>query len=94
MAPMPTFEELDRLSSRELHDRAVKWARRHLDARFFWDLVQITPAAEAAAGDLPEADSDIQHWSGQVLDAMKDEDPEAVDGRRAYYIEYLSRHGD
>jgi hypothetical protein len=91
---MATFEELDRLSSRELHDRAVRRARRHLDAKFFWDLVQITPAAEAAAGDLPEADSDIQHWSGQVLDAMKDEDPKAVDARRAFYIEYLRRHGE
>jgi hypothetical protein len=25
-----------RLSSKELHDLAVSYAKRHLDARFFW----------------------------------------------------------
>jgi hypothetical protein len=90
---MPTFAELDRLSSQELHDRAVHRARRHLDAKFFWNLLQITPAAEVAAGDTAEAETDVEHWSAQVRDALKSEPAEAVDGRRAFYLDYLLRHG-
>jgi hypothetical protein len=40
-----TTDDLDQLSSRELHDRAVKHARRHLDVKFFWNLIERLPAA-------------------------------------------------
>ena len=90
---MPTFEELNQLSSRELHDRAMARAKRHLDARFFWDLLQITPAAQVAAGEPVDAEEDVEHWSMQVHDAVKAEPEDAVDGRRAFYIDYLERHG-
>jgi hypothetical protein len=94
MAAMPTFEELDTLSSQELHDRAVHRAKRHLDVRFFWDLMQIAPAAEIAEGDPEQAETEVLHWSVQVGDALK-RDPEGMtDGRREYYIDYLMRHGD
>ena len=45
-------DELERLSTQELHDRAVSWAERHLDVRFFWSLLQyfsMTPRAEVIA---------------------------------------------
>ena len=48
---MTTFEELDALSTRELHDRAVKRAERRLDVQFFWRLLQEGTAADAADGD-------------------------------------------
>jgi hypothetical protein len=89
---MTTFEELDALSSRELHDRARRRARRHLDAKFFWDLVQISPAAAVAAGDVEEAETDALHWSAQVYDAVEHEDEDALDARRAFYLDYLLRH--
>jgi hypothetical protein len=88
-----TFEELNRLSSRELHDRAMARAKHRLDVRFYWDLMQITPVAEVTAGDVPEGEADVEHWSLQVHDAMKAEPEDAVDGRRAFYIDYLMRHG-
>jgi hypothetical protein len=34
---MTTFEELDAMSSQELHDRAMEHAEKQLDVRFFWD---------------------------------------------------------
>ena len=40
--------DYDELSSRELHDLAVRHARRHLDIRFFWQLMEVLPAAQAA----------------------------------------------
>ena len=44
---MATRDELDRLSSRELHDRAVRRALHHLDVEFLWELLRAIPAAEA-----------------------------------------------
>ena len=88
---MTSFEELDALSSEELHDRAVGHARRHLDLRFFWDLLQYTPAAEAETGDFEQAKSDVGHVSGQVADAV-DESPELKDAMRPVYIDYLLEH--
>jgi hypothetical protein len=88
---MTSFEELDALSSEELHDRAVRHAERHLDLKFFWDLLQYTPAAEASAGDVDQAASDVTHWSGQVADAI-DERPDFKDAMRPVYIDYLLEH--
>src|SRR4029453_19468869 len=59
-------DDLDRLSSKELHDLAVRRARRHLDAKFFWNLMQVLPAAEAAAGETGEMASDIDHMSAHL----------------------------
>ena len=88
-----TFEELDALSSRELHDRAVKRAERHLDVKFFWRLLSETPAAEAADGDTQQGQEEVAHWSRQVLDVLR-HDEDAMDARRPIYIDYLLRHSE
>jgi hypothetical protein len=88
---MTSFEELDALSSEELHDRAVAHAKRHLNVRFFWDLLQYTPAADAESGDVGQADSDVFRVSGQLTDAVEDR-PELRDAMRPVYIEYLLKH--
>jgi hypothetical protein len=88
---MTSFEELDALSSEELHDRAVRHAKRHLNVRFFWDLLQYTPAANAEAGDTGQADSDVQRVSGQLTDAVEDR-PELREAMRPLYIDYLLKH--
>ena len=43
-------DDLDALSSHELHDRAVRRALHHLDVGFLWELLRALPAGEAAAG--------------------------------------------
>jgi hypothetical protein len=86
-----TFEALDALSSRELHDRAVKRAERHLDVSFFWKLLSHTPAAEAAEGDPRQGQEEVAHWSRQVLDVLR-HDEDAMTARRPIYIDYLLRH--
>jgi hypothetical protein len=87
------FEELDALSSRELHDRAVKRAERHLDVKFFWRLMSESPAAEVADGDTEQGVEEVQHWSRQVLDVLRHDD-EALDARRPIYLDYLLRHSE
>jgi hypothetical protein len=88
-----TFEELDRLSSKELHDRAFRHAERHLNVKFFWDLLQMLPVAEAAEGNVAQAEGDILHPRHEVLDAVR-QDPAVMDAMRPVYIDYLQKHPD
>lgn len=86
-------EDLDALSSKELHDRAMHRARRHLDVRFAWRLLEALPAAQAGAGDLQEANADITHLGALISDALNtDSDNDALEALRPMYIDYLQRH--
>jgi hypothetical protein len=89
---MNDHDALERLSSQELHDRAVSRAKRHLDVRFFWDLMRLLPAAEAAAGELGEAETDVMRLSAHVDDVTEAGQGEVADLLRPFYIEYLERH--
>jgi hypothetical protein len=87
-------EDLDQLSTQELHDRAVRRAERHLDVRFFWSLLELIPAAAAARGDTGEADYDIQSSKGLIKDALHSGDGAIGDALRPVFIDYLRRHPD
>src|SRR4051812_49668157 len=86
-------DQLDTLSSAELHDLAVDHAKHHLDARFFWRLMKTLPAAEAAAGQVEEAGLDM-HCAVprlcRVTDAGKGE---AAATLRPFYPAYLREAG-
>lgn len=77
---MASRTELDKLDSGELHDRAVKHAAKHLDLKFFWRLIEALPAAEAAAGELAEAERDVSWALAHVNDLT---DSGRGDGRDA-----------
>lgn len=87
-------EDLDQLSTRELHDRAVRRAERHLDVKFFWRLLQMIPVAETASGDEGEADFDIQSSKGLIRDALSSGDGRLGDALRPVFIDYLQKHPD
>jgi len=63
-------DDLDQLSTHELHDRAVHRAEKHLDVKFLWSLLEMIPAAETASGDVGEADYDIESSKGLISDAV------------------------
>lgn len=86
-------DPLDALSSKELHDLAVHHARRHLDVRFFWHLMQVLPAAEAAAGEIDEADADVESLSAHIDDVSDAGHGEVGELLRPVYLDYLRRHG-
>jgi hypothetical protein len=88
-----TDDPLERLSSAELHDLAVRRARRHLDARFFWDLMKTLPAAEAGAGELDEAETDVQRLSAHFDDVTDSGKGAVGELMRPFYLDYLKRHG-
>ena len=85
-------DPLDRLSSEELHDLAVSHARRHLNVKFFWELLKILPAAEAAAGEYEEANADIQRMSAHIDDLTDSGKGEVAEQLRPFYLEYLRKH--
>jgi len=91
---MTTGEDLDKLSTRELHDRAVRRAERHLDVKFFWDLLKLIPAAEAASGDEGEAEYDIQSSKGLISDVIHSGDGALGEALRPVFIDYLRKHPD
>ena len=56
---MTDDDALDALTAEQLHDRAVRHALRHLDVGFFITLMKRLPVAEAAVGDVGEAEADV-----------------------------------
>jgi hypothetical protein len=87
-------DDLDRLSTQQLHDRAVRHAERHLDLKFFWSLLEMIPAAETAGGDEGEADYDIQSSKGLIYDAVHSGDGRLGEALRPVFIDYLRKHPD
>jgi hypothetical protein len=85
--------EYERMSSRELHDLAVRRARRHVDIRFFWQLMEVLPAAQAAAGDLREAEADVAQMSAPLNDITDAGRGEVAEALRPFYLDYLTRNG-
>jgi hypothetical protein len=87
-------EELERLPSEELHNRAVNHAIKHLDLKFLWSLVEAIPVAEAAAGHMGEARSDAMSLAALVTDFINSGDePEVTDALRPLYLDYLEDRG-
>jgi hypothetical protein len=87
-------DDLDALSTRELHDRAIHRAERHMDVKFFWSLLQMIPAAELASGDKGEADFDIESSRGLISDAVHSGDGKLAQALRPVFIDYLRKHPD
>ena len=86
-------EDLDALSSKELHDRAVRRAVHHLDVAFLWRLLKELPAGEAAAGHPDHAAADAVKLSSLIGDALDSGDPDVADSLRPLYLDYLRQHG-
>ncbi len=87
-------DALDELSTLELHDRAIARAERHLDVKFFWNLLKLIPAAQALSGDEGEAEYDLQFSKGKIYDAMHSGDGQLGEALRPVFIDYLRKHPD
>jgi hypothetical protein len=87
-------EDLNLLSTHELHDRAVRRAETRLDVGFFWSLLKVIPAAEEVSGNEDEADVDIQHSLRLISDAVHSGDGKLGESLRPVFIDYLTKHPD
>jgi hypothetical protein len=89
---MTTFDELDQLPSDELRRRAERVAKRRLDIRFFWRMLEFIPEAEAASGELREGREDIQRTTSLLRDFRRTRRGELDEPLRPFFIDYLQRH--
>jgi len=90
---MSDDDRLDALSSKELHDRAVRYALRHLDVPFFYRLMKALPVAEAAAGDVDGAEADAMTLRAHIDDVTDSGQGEVAELLRPLYLDYLRGHG-
>ena len=89
---MLTREELEGLSSKELHDRALSLAKHRLDVGFYWRLLKAIPVAEVATGDLDESEADVINPLDQLNDLTEAGQGELADALRPMYIDYIEEH--
>jgi hypothetical protein len=86
-------DALEQLSAHELYDLAAGHALHSLDVGFFWRLMKLLPAAEAAAGELDEARADVQSLAAHIDDITDAGRGEIAELLRPFYLEYLREHG-
>ncbi|MGZ4132357.1 MAG: hypothetical protein ACXVWF_04865 [Actinomycetota bacterium] len=87
---MPTREELEALSTKELHDRAIDVAKHHTDVAFLWRLVKALPVAEEVTGDDDRAKTDILRPIALINDFLYDSGEGALgEALRPMYVDYL-----
>ena len=91
---MATREELEALTSAELHDRATRVAWRRLDVGFLWDLLTTIPEARAAAGDAERSETDIMRPLALLNDLVDADRGDLADALRPLYVDYLVEHAD
>lgn len=84
--------DLDALSSRELHDMAMRHALRHGDLRFLWELLRALPAAAEIEGDPEEARRDLTQVSALIDDALGSGQGAEAEALRPLYLDYLRKH--
>ena len=89
---MDTENDLEALSSRELHDMAVRRAVHHADVKFLWELLRAIPAAEASEGDIRVSEADATKVAPLIADALGSGEGEIADALRPLYIDYLTKH--
>ena len=85
---MITREDLDSLTSAQLHDRAIGSAKAGKDIEWLWHLLRSIPAAEGAVGDVDTSDMDVAATVSAINGYLR-ADPVVSDTLRLQYIDYL-----
>jgi hypothetical protein len=91
---MTTRDDLEALSTKELHERAVETARHRLDVGFLWSLVKALPVAEEVVGDDERSKVDIMRPLALINDFMDAGEGELGEALRPMYVDYLAEHTD
>jgi hypothetical protein len=86
--------ELERLSTKELHDRAVSRAERRLDVGFLWALVKALPVAEEIAGEDQHSKIDIARPLALLKDYQEADEGALGEALRPLYLDYLEEDDD
>ncbi len=91
---MTTRDDLEALSTKELHERAIETARKRFDVGFLWKLVKALPVAEELVGDDDRSKVDIVRPLALINDFMDAGEGELGEALRPMYVDYLAEHSD
>ncbi|MGZ8623914.1 MAG: hypothetical protein ACXWYQ_07100 [Actinomycetota bacterium] len=80
--------DLESLSSAQLHDRAIGFAKAGRDLDWLLRVLGSVPAAEGALGDLEDSGMDVASTVSAINGYLR-ADPDLVDALRPQYVEYL-----
>jgi len=86
-------DELDALSTRELHDRSIAVAKRRMDVGFLWRLIEALPVAEAVVGDEQRSKVDVVRPLALINDLFDAGEGDLGQALRPLYVDYLEEHG-
>lgn len=89
---MTSRDDLEALSTKELHERAIETARKRLDVGFLWKLVKALPVAEELVGDDERSKVDIVRPLALINDFMDAGEGELGEALRPLYVDYLEEH--
>jgi hypothetical protein len=83
-----TRDDLETMTSHDLHDRAIGMAKAEGDLDWLWQLLRSIPAAEGEVGDLDDSGMDTVSTISAINGYIRaDRDlPEIL---RSQYIDYL-----
>ncbi|HET6713397.1 MAG TPA: hypothetical protein VFI59_06790 [Actinomycetota bacterium] len=88
---MITRDDLESLSSHQLHDRAVDMGKAEGDIDWLWGLLGSIPAAEGQLGELDDSGLDISHIVSAINGYVR-ADRSTEETLRPQYVDYLLEH--
>ena len=89
---MTLRDDLEALPTRELHDRAIALAKRHVDVGFLWRLIEALPVAEAVVGDEQRSKVDVMRPLALINDLFDAGEGDLGEALRPLYLDYLEEH--
>ena len=88
---MITREDLETLSSPQLHEQAIALAKTGQDIDWLWHLLGSIPATEGQLGELDESGLDVASLISAINGFIR-ADRSADDALRPQYVAYLLEH--
>ncbi len=85
---MISREDLESLSTGQLHDRAISFAKANADLEWLWQLLRSLPGADGQIGDLEDSGMDAAATVTAINGYLR-ADPDRADAPRERYIDYI-----
>jgi hypothetical protein len=86
-----TREDLETMTSRDLHDRAIGMAKAEGDLDWLWHLLRSIPTAEGEVGDLEDSGMDMLS-TVSAINGYARADRYLTGTHRSQYVDYLLEH--
>jgi hypothetical protein len=86
-----TREDLETMTSSDLHDRAIGTAKAAGDLDWLWHLLRSIPAAEGEVGDLEDSGMDKVSTVSAINGYIR-ADRDLPGTLRSQYVDYLLEH--